>query len=76
MRWCRFPPTNNCWPEEYKEPEFRASLGGALSDGVKRVSRLINQMRFLARDGVEPRDAFPLAPLIEEATRKRRSISR
>ena len=55
--------------EQYKEPEFRASLSVALSDGVKRVSRLINQMRFLARDGVEPRDAFPLAPLIEEAYR-------
>jgi signal transduction histidine kinase len=39
----------------------------ALTDGVKRVNRLINQMRFLARDSVEPGDAFPLAPLIEEA---------
>jgi signal transduction histidine kinase len=53
--------------ENYTDPEFRTSLGLALTDGVKRVSRLINQMRFLARDAVEPRDAFPLAPMIEEA---------
>jgi signal transduction histidine kinase len=54
-------------PEKYKDPEFRNSLAGAMADGVRRVSRLINQMRFLARDFSEPRQAFPLAPLIEEA---------
>ena len=53
--------------DKYKDPEFRASLDAALADGVKRVTRLINQMRFLARDNVVSQEAFPLNPLIEEA---------
>jgi signal transduction histidine kinase len=53
--------------DKYKDPEFRASLDAALADGVKRVTRLINQMRFLARDSVVSQEAFPLNPLIEEA---------
>ncbi len=53
--------------DKYKDPEFRASLDVALADGVKRVTRLINQMRFLARDSVISHEAFPVNPLIEEA---------
>lgn len=53
--------------DKYKDPEFRASLDAALADGVKRVTRLINQMRFLARDSVASHEAFPVNPLIEEA---------
>ncbi len=53
--------------DKYKDPEFRASLDIALADGVKRVTRLINQMRFLARDGLISNEAFPVNPLIEEA---------
>ncbi len=53
--------------DKYKDAEFRASLDVALADGVKRVGRLVNQMRFLARDGVAHQETFPLAPLIEEA---------
>jgi len=53
--------------EKYRDPEFRASLDSALADGVKRVSRLINQMRFLARDALISHEAIPLSPLIEEA---------
>jgi nitrogen-specific signal transduction histidine kinase len=53
--------------EKWKDTEFRASLNVALADGVKRVTRLINQMRFLARDGLTSQDTFPLASLIEEA---------
>lgn len=53
--------------DKYKDPEFRASLDAALADGVKRVTRLINQMRFLARDSLLSQEAFPLSPLIEEA---------
>ena len=37
--------------EKYKDAEFRESLDHALADGVKRVTRLVNQMRFLAREG-------------------------
>jgi signal transduction histidine kinase len=53
--------------DKWKDSEFRASLNVALADGVKRVTRLINQMRFLARDALVSEDAFPLVPLIEEA---------
>ncbi|HEV2394080.1 MAG TPA: ATP-binding protein [Verrucomicrobiae bacterium] len=53
--------------DKWKDPEFRTSLDLALADGVKRVTRLINQMRFLARDSLVSQEAFPLAPLIEEA---------
>jgi signal transduction histidine kinase len=53
--------------DKWKDPEFRASLDLALADGVKRVSRLINQMRFLARDTLASSESFPIAPLIEEA---------
>ena len=53
--------------DKWKDPEFRASLDLALADGVKRVTRLINQMRFLARDSLANQEVFPLAPLIEEA---------
>ena len=37
--------------EKFRDAEFRKSLDYALADGVKRVSRLLNQMRFLAREG-------------------------
>jgi len=58
--------------EKYRDAEFRKSLDHALTDGVRRVTRLINQMRFLARDGqVEPQ-AFPVEPLIEEAYQEAR----
>jgi signal transduction histidine kinase len=51
----------------YQDPEFRASLDSALAEGVRRVTRLVNQMRFLARDQLASRERIPLATLIEEA---------
>ena len=53
--------------DKWKDPEFRASLDIAMADGVKRVSRLLSQMRFLARDHLSTPETFPIAPLIEEA---------
>jgi nitrogen-specific signal transduction histidine kinase/DNA-binding NarL/FixJ family response regulator len=53
--------------EKFKDPEFRASLDVAMSDGVKRVSRLISQMRYLARDSVVSKEAVSLNQLIDEA---------
>ena len=53
--------------EKFKDPEFRASLDLAMSDGVKRVSRLINQMRYLARDSILTKEAVSLTQLIDEA---------
>jgi signal transduction histidine kinase/CheY-like chemotaxis protein len=58
--------------DKYKDPEFRASLDIALADGVKRVTRLISQMRFLARDSLISQEAFSLSPLIEEAYQEAR----
>jgi signal transduction histidine kinase len=58
--------------DKWKDAEFRASLDVALADGVKRVTRLINQMRFLARDVLVSQDAFPLGPLLEEAFQEAR----
>jgi signal transduction histidine kinase len=53
--------------DKWKDPEFRSSLDIAMAEGVKRVTRLINQMRFLSRDSLGANEAFPVAPLIEEA---------
>jgi nitrogen fixation/metabolism regulation signal transduction histidine kinase len=53
--------------EKFKDPEFRASLDVALSDSVKRVSRLISQMRYLARDSVIAKEAVALNQLVDEA---------
>ena len=53
--------------EKFKDKEFRDSLDHALADGVKRVTRLINQMRFLARDGHIEQEAFAVQKLVEEA---------
>jgi len=58
--------------EKYRDPEFRASLISAMDDSVKRVTRLVNQMRFLARDALTTEEAFPVAPLIEEAYQEAR----
>jgi signal transduction histidine kinase len=53
--------------EKFSDGEFRESLDHALAGGVKRVSRLINQMRFLARDGHIEQEVFAVEKLIEEA---------
>ncbi len=58
--------------EKYRDAEFRASLDTALAEGVKRVNRLINQMRFLARDSVATTESIPLTSLIEEAYQEAR----
>lgn len=55
--------------ERYKDSEFRASLNVAMAEGVKRVDRLINQMRFLARDTVASEEPLELARLIEDSFR-------
>ncbi len=53
--------------EQFDDREFRKSLDQAMSDGVKRVSRLVSQMRFLARDGQIKTETFPAEKLLEEA---------
>jgi signal transduction histidine kinase len=58
--------------EKYRDREFRESLDQALADGVKRVTRLINQMRFLAREGYIEQETFPVQKLIEDAYQEAR----
>jgi signal transduction histidine kinase/GAF domain-containing protein len=58
--------------EKYGDKEFRESLDHALADGVKRVTRLISQMRFLAREGTLEQQTFPVGKLIEEAYQEAR----
>jgi len=58
--------------EKFKDKEFRESLDQALADSVKRVSRLISQMRFLAREGHIEQEAFAVEKLVEEAYQEAR----
>lgn len=51
----------------WNDPEFRTTLSEALAGGVDRVNRLINQMRFLARDTLFSQASIPLAELLAEA---------
>jgi C4-dicarboxylate-specific signal transduction histidine kinase len=53
--------------EKFSDPEFRESLDHALAGGVKRVTRLLNQMRFLASEGQLQTEAFGVEKLIEDA---------
>jgi signal transduction histidine kinase/DNA-binding NarL/FixJ family response regulator len=58
--------------EKYNDKEFRESLDHALADSVKRVTRLVSQMRFLAREGNLEQQTFPVGKLIEEAYQEAR----
>jgi signal transduction histidine kinase/CheY-like chemotaxis protein len=58
--------------EKFSDREFRESLDHALADGVKRVTRLVNQMRFLAREGAIEQQTFPVGKLIEDAYQEAR----
>jgi nitrogen fixation/metabolism regulation signal transduction histidine kinase len=58
--------------EKYSDAEFRASLDHALATGIKRVTRLVNQMRFLAREGFIEQESFPVGKLIEDAYQEAR----
>jgi len=59
--------------ERAADPEFQQSLAGAMEEGIKRVSRLVDQMRFLARDRIGKMEQVPVKQLIEEAFREARS---
>jgi signal transduction histidine kinase/CheY-like chemotaxis protein len=58
--------------EKFNDKEFRLSLDQAMAEGVRRVSRLISQMRFLARDGYIEQEAFAVEKLVEEAYQEAR----
>jgi signal transduction histidine kinase len=59
--------------ERVNDPEFQQSLAVAMDEGVKRVSRLVDQMRFLARDRLGSVESVPVKQLIEEAFREARA---
>jgi signal transduction histidine kinase len=52
------------------DEEFRASLSEALAAGVKRITRLANQMMFLARGKTDYGDQIRVNELIDEAFRE------
>ncbi len=56
--------------EKGEDPEFQQSLSLALSSGVKRISRLSNQMMFLARGKTDFGDHIRVSELISEAFRE------
>jgi signal transduction histidine kinase len=54
--------------DSINDPEFQESLSTVLASGVKRISRLSNQMMFLAREWqAEFRDSVPISDLLVEA---------
>ncbi len=53
--------------EKYEDPEFRGSLSVALTQGIKRISRLSNQLLFLTRDDTPRHEPIPAQKLIEDA---------
>jgi len=59
--------------ERIGEVEFQESLAGAMEEGTKRVSRLVEQMRFLARDRLGKMESIPVKQMIEEAFREARA---
>jgi signal transduction histidine kinase/CheY-like chemotaxis protein len=59
--------------ERIGDPEFQQSLAAAMEEGVKRVSRLVDQMRFLASDRAVRMESVPVKKLIEEAFREARA---
>jgi len=52
------------------DAEFRVSLSEALGAGVKRITRLANQMMFLARGKTDFGDQIRVSELIDEAFRE------
>jgi nitrogen-specific signal transduction histidine kinase/DNA-binding NarL/FixJ family response regulator len=54
--------------ESIDDPEFQESLSNVLASGVKRISRLANQMVFLAREWqADFHESMPISDLIVEA---------
>jgi signal transduction histidine kinase len=54
---------------KWDDPDFRKSLSLSLAEGVKRITRLANQMVFLARDRTDFGDKIKVSDLIAEAFR-------
>jgi two-component system, NtrC family, sensor histidine kinase AtoS len=59
--------------EQVNDPEFQKSLSSTMEEAVKRVTRLVNQMRFLAQDSVERSQPVSVKEMIENAFREARN---
>jgi signal transduction histidine kinase/DNA-binding NarL/FixJ family response regulator len=59
--------------ERIDDVDFQESMAGAMEDSVKRVSRLVDQMRFLASNRMGKMESVPVKQLIEEAFREARA---
>lgn len=53
--------------ERFKDPDFRAALDKALAEGVKRVDRLVHQMRYLAGNVTSAGEPISIGALVDEA---------
>jgi signal transduction histidine kinase len=53
--------------ERFGDPDYRTSLDAALTEGIRRVNRLINQMRYLAREVEHAFEPAPLQTMVNEA---------
>lgn len=59
-------------PERITDPEFQESLSAALGDGVKRISRLAQQMAFLAGSPPDLSAKLNVVELLQEAFQEAR----
>jgi len=53
--------------EKYDDPDFRGSLSLALTQGIKRISRLSNQLLFLTRDDTPRHESIAAVKLVQDA---------
>ena len=53
--------------QKYDSEDFRESLAAAMTDSVKRISRLAKQMFFLARENFDCSERVQIGQLIDEA---------
>ena len=58
--------------ERMHDPEFQKTLNEALDGSVKRITRLKDQMKFLAREDQMEQQTFPAGKLIEDAYQEAR----
>jgi signal transduction histidine kinase/DNA-binding NarL/FixJ family response regulator len=56
--------------KKQEDPEFRSSLGSALLESTQRISRLGQQMLYLAQDPVAGSEPIPISQLIKDAFRE------
>ncbi len=61
-------------PENYDDADFRGSLAVALTQGIKRISRLSNQLLFLTRDESPRMEPVPALQLLEDAFRDAQTL--